>query len=114
LHPLLGGGVLIDTPGLREVGLWTDESSVDSTFPEVEELAEECRFRDCSHAAEPGCAVRVAVADGRLSEERYDAWSSLRREAASAARRADEHARRAYERQFGRAVKDALRHKGIR
>ena len=114
LHLLPGGGVLIDTPGLREVGLWTDESSVDSTFPEIEELADECQFSDCSHGPEPGCAVRDAVAEGRLSEERYDAWSSLRREAASAARRADEHARRAYERQFGRAVKDALRQKGIR
>ena len=114
LHLLPGGGVLIDTPGLREVGLWADESAVDGTFPEIEELAEECQFRDCSHGPEPGCAVRTAVAEGRLSEERYDAWSALRREAASAARRADEHARRAYERQFGRAVKDALRHKGIR
>jgi len=114
VHPLPGGGVLIDTPGLREVGLWTDESAVDATFPEIEELAEACQFRDCSHGPEPGCAVREAVADGRLTGERYDAWLSLRREAASAARRADEHARRAYERQFGRAVKDALRHKGFR
>jgi ribosome biogenesis GTPase len=78
LHPLPGGGVLIDTPGLREVGLWTDESSVDSTFPEIEELAEACRFRDCSHTAEPGCVVREAVADGRLSEGRYEAWSPSR------------------------------------
>jgi ribosome biogenesis GTPase len=114
LHRLPGGGVLIDTPGIREVGLWTDESAVDGAFPEIDELAEECLFRDCSHGPEPGCAVRDAVAEGRLSEERYAAWSSLRREAASAARRADEHARRAYERQFGRAAKDALRHKGIR
>jgi ribosome biogenesis GTPase len=114
LHPLPGGGVLIDTPGLREVGLWTDESAVDASFPEIEELAESCQFRDCSHGPEPGCAVLEAVVAGRVTRERYDAWLSLRREAASAARRADEHARRAYERQFGRMVKDALRQKGIR
>ncbi|MEO5841684.1 MAG: ribosome small subunit-dependent GTPase A [Acidimicrobiales bacterium] len=114
LHPLPGGSVLIDTPGLREVGLWADESAVDGTFPEIEALAESCQFRDCSHGPERGCAVRGAVAEGHLSGERYDAWLSLRREAASAARRADEHARRAYERQFGRAVQDALHRKGIR
>jgi ribosome biogenesis GTPase len=114
LHVLPGGGVLIDTPGLREVGLSTDESSVDATFPEIEELALDCNFRDCSHGPEPGCAVRAAVGDGRLSRERYDAWVSLRREAAAAVRRSHEHERRAYERQFGRAVKDALRRKGVK
>ena len=114
LHLLPGGGVLIDTPGIREVGLWTDESSVDASFPEIDELAESCHFRDCAHGPEPGCAVHDAVVDGRLSAERYDAWVGLRREASSAARRADEHERRAYERQFGRAVKDALRFKGIK
>jgi ribosome biogenesis GTPase len=109
LHPLPGGGVLIDTPGLREVGLFADEAAVDATFPEIEELALDCSFRDCAHGPEPGCAVHEALADGRLSNERYDAWVALRREAESAARRADEHERRAFERQFGRAVKDAVR-----
>lgn len=112
LHPLPGGGVLIDTPGIREVGLWTDEESVDASFPEIDELAADCQFRDCSHGPEPGCAVHEAVLDQRLTRERYEAWLSLRREAASAARRAHDHERRAYERQFGRAVKDALRMKG--
>ena len=114
LHKLSGGGVLIDTPGIREVGLWTDEAAVDASFPDIDSLAQECHFRDCAHGPEPGCAVHEAVVDGRLSRERYDAWAALRREAASAARRADEHERRAYERQFGRAVKDALRLKGIK
>jgi ribosome biogenesis GTPase len=109
LHRLPGGGVLIDTPGLREVGLFADETAVDGTFPEIDELALDCAFRDCAHGPEPGCAVHEAVADGRLSQERYEAWIALRREAESVARRADEHERRAYERQFGRAVKDALR-----
>jgi ribosome biogenesis GTPase len=111
LHLLPGGGVLIDTPGLREVGLWTDESAVDETFPEIAALADDCQFRDCSHGPEPGCAVRAAVADGRLTEERFMAWESLRREAVSARLRADEHARRAEDRRFGRMVKDAVRDK---
>ncbi len=111
LHLLPSGGVLIDTPGLREVGLWTDESAVDGTFPEIDEFAENCRFRDCSHGPEPGCAVRAAVADGRMTTERFVAWESLRREAAAAALRADEQARRASDRRFGRAIKNAVRHK---
>lgn len=111
LHLLPGGGVLIDTPGLREVGLFTDEAAVDATFPEIDELALDCAFRDCAHGPEPGCAVHEALTDGRLSSERYEAWVALRREAASAARRADVHERRAFERQFGRVVKDAVRFK---
>ena len=104
--PAPGGGVLVDTPGLREVGLWTDESSVDGAFPEIDEIAERCHFRDCSHGSEPGCAVRAALEAGELSGERVDAWESLRREAAAAALRADEGARRAADRRFGRALKD--------
>ena len=111
LHPLPGGGVLVDTPGLREVGLWTDESTVDSVFPEIEEYALDCRYRDCTHGSEPGCAVQAAVAGGHLSGERFSAWESLRQEAAAAALRADEHGRRAAERRFGRAVKNYKRFK---
>ena len=109
LHPLPGGGVLVDTPGLREVGLWTDASTVDAVFPEIEEHAVACRYRDCSHGSEPGCAVRAAVAAGQVSAERFAAWESLRQEAAAAALRADEHGRRAAERRFGRIVKNYKR-----
>ena len=111
LHPLPGGGVLVDTPGLREVGLWTDESTVDAVFPEIEEYAADCRFRDCTHGSEPGCAVREALASGAVSGERFAAWESLRQEAAAAALRADEHGRRAAERRFGRIVKNYKRFK---
>ncbi len=83
LYPLPGGGVLIDTPGLREIGLWTDDAGVDGAFPEMEELAQQCRFRDCSHGPEPGCAVQAAVAEGQVSAERFAAWLALRQEAAS-------------------------------
>ena len=111
LHPLPGGGVLVDTPGLREVGLWTDASTVDAVFPEIEEYAAACHYGDCVHGSEPGCAVRAAVADGQISPERFAAWESLREEAAAAALRADEHSRRAAERRFGRALKNYKRFK---
>jgi ribosome biogenesis GTPase len=105
LHLLEGGGVVIDTPGIREVGLAGDEDSVDATFADIEDVASTCRFNDCAHDGEPGCAVAIAVADGTVSAARLDAYLDLRREAAAAARRADEHARRAYERSFTKVVK---------
>lgn len=77
---LPGGGVLIDSPGLREVGLWQDGDGVARTFPEITAVVDQCRFADCSHRKEPGCAVQAAVADGRISEERLASWRKLRRE----------------------------------
>jgi ribosome biogenesis GTPase len=111
LHVLPTGGVLIDTPGIRAVGLWVDPDAVVATFDDVEELADGCRFNDCAHTGEPGCAVAAAVEAGDLAPERLEAWHVLRLEAESAARRADEHARRSYERRFGRAVKEAQQRK---
>jgi ribosome biogenesis GTPase len=72
-----GGGVLIDTPGLRSVGLTGAEGGVALTFPDVEEAAEGCRFRDCRHGGEPGCAVAAAVADGRLDRDRVASYTKL-------------------------------------
>lgn len=80
LLALPGGGVLIDTPGLRGVGLWDAEAGVGQVFSEIEELAQECRFHDCAHAAEPGCAVLAAVEDGSLPERRLDSYRKLLRE----------------------------------
>ena len=77
LFPLPTGGWLVDTPGMREVGLLDADEGVTDAFPDLEALAESCRFRDCKHAAEPGCAVRAAVADGALAPERLDAWRRL-------------------------------------
>ncbi|WP_330241315.1 ribosome small subunit-dependent GTPase A [Streptomyces sp. NBC_00525] len=74
------GGVLIDTPGLRGVGLWDAEVGVGQVFSEIEDLAEECRFHDCAHEAEPGCAVRAAIEDGVLPERRFDSYRKLLRE----------------------------------
>ena len=81
LIALPGGGVLVDTPGLREVGLWqSDGDGVARTFPEITALLDQCRFADCSHRREPGCAVLAALADGRITEERLGSWRKLRRE----------------------------------
>ncbi|MEE1756592.1 ribosome small subunit-dependent GTPase A [Streptomyces sp. SP18CS02] len=77
---LPGGGVLIDTPGLRGVGLWDAETGVGQVFSEIEELARECRFHDCAHEAEPGCAVLAAIEDGSLPERRLDSYRKLLRE----------------------------------
>ncbi|MET8955622.1 ribosome small subunit-dependent GTPase A [Streptomyces sp. NPDC004393] len=77
---LPGGGVVIDTPGLRGVGLWDAGTGVGQVFSEIEELAAECRFHDCAHGTEPGCAVRAAVDAGELSERRLDSYRKLLRE----------------------------------
>ncbi|MET0903896.1 MAG: ribosome small subunit-dependent GTPase A [Acidimicrobiales bacterium] len=111
LHLLPGGGVVIDSPGIREVGLAGDEESVDATFADIDELGEECYFADCGHAGEPGCAIALALEAGELSIERLGAYQALRKEATSAARRADEHERRAYERGFTKAVKAHVQQK---
>ena len=75
-----GGGVLIDTPGLRSVGLTGAEGGVALAFPDVEEMAQGCRFRDCRHAGEPGCAVVAAVEDGRLDRDRVASYRKLQGE----------------------------------
>ncbi|MEW2512258.1 ribosome small subunit-dependent GTPase A [Streptomyces sp. NPDC046870] len=80
LLPLPSGGVLIDTPGLRGVGLFDAGAGVGQVFTEIEELAEGCRFHDCAHESEPGCAVRSAVEDGRLPQRRLESYRKLLRE----------------------------------
>lgn len=89
LVPLAGGAMLIDTPGLRAVGLVADADALEHTFADVAELVAACRFADCTHVAEPGCAVRAALADGELSERRFASWRKLEREAAYQERRTD-------------------------
>lgn len=76
---LPGGGIVIDTPGMRELQIYTANLSM--AFEDIEELAAQCRFSDCSHRSEPGCAVRAAIAEGRLSAERLESFSKLQREA---------------------------------
>ncbi|MER6567601.1 ribosome small subunit-dependent GTPase A [Streptomyces sp. NPDC001093] len=80
LLTLPSGGVLIDTPGLRGVGLYDAESGVGQVFAEIEELAERCRFHDCAHETEPDCAVRSAVENGELAVRRLESYRKLVRE----------------------------------
>jgi ribosome biogenesis GTPase / thiamine phosphate phosphatase len=77
---LPGGALLLDTPGMRELQLWADESALEETFADVAELASQCRFSDCAHGSEPGCAVRAALADGTLPEVRWESYRKLQRE----------------------------------
>jgi ribosome biogenesis GTPase len=78
---LPGGGMVIDTPGIRELQLGVAAaSSLDDAFADVEELAAACRFNDCEHRTEPGCAVRSALADGSLTRDRFASWQKLQRE----------------------------------
>jgi ribosome biogenesis GTPase len=83
LIPLKGGGCLIDSPGLRELGL-VDEASVDLSYEDIAELARQCKFSDCGHSNEPKCAVQGALADGSLDPERYDSYLKLKQETAAA------------------------------
>jgi ribosome biogenesis GTPase len=79
---LPGGGAIVDTPGLREVQMWAAEDGLAKTFDDVEALAQRCRFTDCHHDAEPGCAVKAALDDGSLPEARFASWLELQREMA--------------------------------
>jgi ribosome biogenesis GTPase len=89
LVDLPGGALLIDTPGMRELQLWSDESAVEQAFDDIGALAARCRFHDCAHVAEPGCAVLEAVAADRLDDDRLANYQRLLREAAFEARKRD-------------------------
>ncbi|HEY1706811.1 MAG TPA: ribosome small subunit-dependent GTPase A [Rhizomicrobium sp.] len=79
---LPGGALILDTPGMRELGLWDSEEGVSAAFGEIEELATQCRFHDCRHRSEPDCAVQAALAEGTIDEARWNAYRKLQRELA--------------------------------
>ncbi|HPW18574.1 MAG TPA: ribosome small subunit-dependent GTPase A [Candidatus Aminicenantes bacterium] len=115
LIKLPGGALLIDTPGMRELGLWADDDGLDRTFDEIERLAARCRFPDCGHEGEPGCAVREAVESGALDAGRWRSYLKLRRELRSLEVRKDEKTRRQHEKAAGRdfaaRLKEVKKHK---
>jgi ribosome biogenesis GTPase len=111
LHVFPGGGALIDTPGIRQVGVWVDPEAVNAAFPEIGELADGCRFRDCSHDGEPGCAVEAAVAAGSLAADRLDAWRMLIAEAQGAALTDTPYELRRQNRKASKANKQTSRRK---
>lgn len=94
LCPIPDGGLIIDTPGMRELQLWADESALASAFDDVESLAASCRFRDCEHASEPGCAVTGAIESGRLDPARLENYRKLKEEIARLARSTTQRNRR--------------------
>lgn len=102
LIPIRTGGVLIDTPGIRALGLWQGSEGVSRLFSDVEAVASNCRFRDCGHSNEPGCAVRDAITEGTMTDDRLADYRHLQRELESQALRSDERARRAQSRREGR------------
>jgi ribosome biogenesis GTPase len=117
LVQLPGGALVIDTPGMRELQLWVADEALEETFDDVTSLFEHCRFSDCSHESEPGCAVKAALADGTLAQERWDSYLKLEAELAHLERRLDKRAQ-AEERKRWRALsrfqREASRTKGRR
>ena len=104
LVPLSNGAVLMDTPGVRGFGLFDAGEGLGGMFGDVEELAAGCRFTDCSHGNEPGCAVREAIDSGVLAQRRWDSYLKMQRELAALARRSDIAAQRAYHREWHQTV----------
>lgn len=94
---LPGGGRVVDMPGVRGLGMWEADAGIGAAFSDIEELAERCRFRDCHHGDEPGCAVRAAVASGALAPERLASYLELKRETSDARQRSVEASWRAGE-----------------
>ena len=109
---LPGGGVVIDTPGLRELQLWANEESLRGSFEDIEALADGCRFRDCEHETEPGCAVKQAIDEGELEAKRFKSYKKLKRELDILAARKDQRAKldmKAKQKQFARRVRQSQR-----
>jgi ribosome biogenesis GTPase len=102
---LPSGALLMDTPGMRELQVWNGGDGVEETYRDIEALADECRFRDCSHTDEPDCAVRDALADGRLDQARYRRYLKIQREIAYQNRRQDVSARLAEKERWKKLTK---------
>ncbi|MEZ5810084.1 MAG: ribosome small subunit-dependent GTPase A [Rhizobiaceae bacterium] len=109
LHRLPGGGWLMDTPGMRELQLTDSRAGIDAVFDDIVELARRCRFSDCRHEDEPGCAVRKAMTDGVLDAARLKRWNKLTAE--EAYNRESIAERRQRERGFGKMVREAMKAK---
>jgi ribosome biogenesis GTPase / thiamine phosphate phosphatase len=111
------GGMIIDTPGMREIQLWGEEDTLANAFSDVEELGEKCKFRNCIHENEPGCAVREAVDTGELSQARLNNYIKLKKELDYAARKksySNKWEERARDKEFGKMVKRVMKEKKIK
>jgi ribosome biogenesis GTPase len=106
LHLLPEGGLVLDTPGMREFSLW-ESDALEQTFADIDDIVDRCKFGNCSHNGEPGCAIAAALADGSLDADRYESWQKLQRETAHHERRVDALAR-AEERRKWKAIGKAV------
>ena len=111
LHLLADDGVLIDSPGIREVGLVAEAEAVEDTFPEIAEVAETCRFSDCSHDTEPGCAIRAALETGEIDPVRLERWKVYIAEAEASQVRANPVEARKAGKRFAKMAKEVQRRK---
>jgi ribosome biogenesis GTPase len=114
LFRLPGGALLIDTPGMRELGLVADETALDESFADVAALMAACKFSDCQHATEPGCAILAALADKSLSAERWQSYLKLQSELAFEVRKQDpaaEAANRARWKQIHKVQRAKYKHR---
>jgi ribosome biogenesis GTPase len=109
LWRLPGGALVVDTPGLREIGLWNAEAGIGEAFGDIEELARACRFRNCRHESEPGCAVRTAVTAGKLDQARLENRKKLEREREFLQRKTDPTALHEYKEKITRMFRDVRR-----
>jgi ribosome biogenesis GTPase len=110
LYRIPGGALLLDTPGIRELRVWLLDDGLNRAFPDIEELAQGCRFRDCRHEGEPGCAVHEALNTGTLDPERLGSFQKLRAEAAYETRKTDPRARAAAVSEWKTAMKTLKQH----
>ena len=104
MFELESGGYIIDSPGLREVQLWAEYEALDNTFTDISEIAQYCKFNDCQHEGEPGCAVQSELEKGNISPERYDSYLHLKKELAFLNRRKTDKNRQ-YQKDFSKMVK---------
>ena len=115
LVQLPSGGMIIDTPGLREAQLWEGEDALSSLFEDIERLALTCRFADCQHRTEPGCAINAALAEGSLDPGRMESYRKLQRELRSIAARSDARLRQDERRKWKQiAVNNKARERYLR
>jgi ribosome biogenesis GTPase len=110
LHRMPDGGLILDTPGMRELGLWDGDAGLERSFADLEALAATCRFSDCGHAGEPGCAIAAAMHDGDLDSARFASWLKLQRETRHLERRTDALARAEERRKWKEIGKAVQRH----
>ena len=109
IYVLPEGGLVLDTPGMRELSLW-DVEGLEQSFGDIDELAADCRFSDCAHAAEPGCAVQAAISSGALDSDRLEAWRKLQKEARHHERQVDVLARNQERRRWKAISKSVGKH----